>query len=323
MSVEIAVRAHAKINLFLRLVGRRADGYHLLESLVAFAGPHDTVTVAADGAIGLTVDGPFAAELSGPAEANLVHRAACLLRDARAPGAGARIRLTKNLPVASGIGGGSADAAATLRALCRLWSLRPAPGEMAALGLALGADVPVCLAGVPALMSGIGDLVAPVGRLPSCGILLVNPRMPVATAEVFRRRSGPFSAPRGDLGFSLPAGADAAALADALRHAAGGRGNDLAAPALSVAPVIADVLAALDRTPDCLLSRLSGSGATCFGLYADAATAAAAAEAVTLGHPDWWVAPGSLCDDGFSAPPVSPPTRGSVRSSAPPCPASD
>ncbi len=219
--------------------------------------------------LSLAVEGPFAEALEEGD--NLVLRAARRLDPLR----GAALRLTKNLPVASGIGGGSADAAAALRLLSRLWNC-PVPADAA---LSLGADVAVCLASRPARMQGVGEVLLPAPRLPAFGMMLVNPGVPVATPSVFAAREGGFSPPA-----ALPAGwADAAGMA---RDLAALR-NDLEPPALRVCPPIAEVLAAIRTMPGCLLARMSGSGATCFGLFASAASAEAGA--ALLAHPRWWV----------------------------------
>ncbi|WP_158043977.1 4-(cytidine 5'-diphospho)-2-C-methyl-D-erythritol kinase [Skermanella pratensis] len=285
----IVEHAPAKLNLYLHVLGRRPDGYHELDSLVAFADIHDTVTVRPAERLTLEIDGPFAPALAVEAAGdNLVTRAAVLL--ARALGKdepGVTITLTKRLPVASGIGGGSADAAACLRALARLWDIGGDDSRLATLAARLGADVPVCLSGTSAYFGGIGDIVDPAPPLPACAVVLVNPGTPLATPAVFKARSGPFSAPAR---FDGEPPADAAALARLLA----GRGNDLTAPARILVPEIGDVLEALGRTPGCLLARLSGSGATCFALYADREGAEAAAAGLVSGHPGWWVRAGGL-----------------------------
>jgi 4-diphosphocytidyl-2-C-methyl-D-erythritol kinase len=265
--------AAAKLNLALHVTGQRADGYHLLDSVVVFAGVGDRVTVAPADALSLRVTGPEAAGLTA-GEDNLVLRAARIL----GAGRGARITLDKRLPLASGIGGGSADAAATLRALSRFWRL-PLPGAVEVLSL--GADVPVCLAGRPARMSGIGERLTPVPRLPEAAVLLVNPRVAVATPAVFR---GLTRTDNAALEVMPPAFGTPAALAAWLSR----QRNDLEAPAVAVAPAIADTLAAIRETGP-LIARMSGSGATCFGLFAAPAEAEAAAGAVAAGHPGWWV----------------------------------
>ncbi|MFO1061485.1 MAG: 4-(cytidine 5'-diphospho)-2-C-methyl-D-erythritol kinase [Dongiaceae bacterium] len=279
-----AVRAvaRAKINLYLHVVGRRADGYHLLDSLVVFADLGDRLAAAPADRLGLAVEGPFAAGL-GAGPDNLVLRAAEALKAALGrPELGAALTLTKNLPVASGIGGGSADGAATLPLLLRLWGASLPADALARLALPLGADLPVCLAGGPRFMGGVGETMDPVPPLPPAWLVLANPGLPLPTPAVFRARQGPFSPP-GRWSAPLP---DAAALAAALAA----RGNDRAAPARSLAPAIDRVLAALAATPGCLLARLSGSGATCFGLYAAAAAAEQAAAALRRAEPGWWVA---------------------------------
>ena len=272
--------APAKINLTLHVTGRRADGYHLLDSFVAFAGVGDTLTVEAADQLSLRVDGPMAAGL-GAGDDNLVLRAARLLDPDRA----AALRLTKRLPVASGIGGGSADAAATLRALARLWSL-PLPDKTRVLSL--GADVPVCLDGRPARMRGVGDVVEPLAAaLPAAWLVLVNPGVAVSTPAVFAaldRRDNPPMPER------LPDWPDAASLAAFLAD----QRNDMEAAAIGLQPVIEEVKTGLASQPGCLIARMSGSGATCFGLFADAARANAAATSLTQGHPGWWIAPAPL-----------------------------
>jgi 4-diphosphocytidyl-2-C-methyl-D-erythritol kinase len=209
-----------------------------------------------------------------------VLRAARGLRDLAGVRAGAAITLTKNLPVASGIGGGSADAAATLTALTALWKIAPDRAALDRLALSLGADVPVCLAGKASFMGGIGEDIAPVGALPPAHLLLVNPGIATPTPAVFKARSGGFSA----VGRWDAVPSDAPALAAALQA----RGNDLTEAAITVTPAIRDVLAAIADTESCLLARLSGSGATCFGIYADAAQAEAARRAVLAANPGWW-----------------------------------
>ncbi|MGD0104360.1 MAG: 4-(cytidine 5'-diphospho)-2-C-methyl-D-erythritol kinase [Rhodopila sp.] len=274
--------APAKVNLHLHVVGRRADGYHLLDSLVVFAGVGDRLTVSPADDLSLTLTGPFASGLEREAD-NLVLRAArALAAEAGIPAAG-KLVLEKNLPVASGIGGGSADAAATVRLLCRFWGLNPDTLDQLASGL--GADVPVCLAGRPALLSGIGDVLAPVRKLPDVGVVLLNPGVAVSTPAVFQARSGSFSRPA-----LLPEHGwrDAASIAATLRPMR----NDLETPARLLAPPIGDALRAVAAAPGCLLARMSGSGATCFGLFATPAAARAAVPAIM--RDGWWVWGGGL-----------------------------
>ncbi|UPY36269.1 4-(cytidine 5'-diphospho)-2-C-methyl-D-erythritol kinase [Sediminicoccus sp. KRV36] len=275
--------APAKVNLFLHVTGRRGDGYHLLDSLAVFGPAADALSATPAEALSLTLAGPFGATLAAEQD-NLVLRAARALAAATGQAPAAALHLEKHLPVASGIGGGSADAAAALRLLNRLWGSGLDADALARIAAPLGADIPVCIASRPARMQGIGEVISAAPALPECGLLLVNPRVPVATPAVFRARQGAFSTPA-----PLPqAWPDAASMAaDLLRlH------NDLEAPALLLCPVIAEVLAALRATPGCLLARMSGSGATCFGLFATAAAARAAAENMPR---DWWAIGGAPC----------------------------
>lgn len=277
----VSVEAWAKLNLYLHVTGKRSDGYHLLDSLVVFAGIGDTVTVCAAPSLSLTVNGPTASLLATDScDDNMVLRAARALAARANVPALAHIHLTKRLPVAAGIGGGSADAAATLRALIQLWNLRLSEPVLADLALGLGADVPVCLRGRPTRMQGVGEILSEGPALPAVWVVLVNPLIGLSTPAVFKARSGDFSPPA-PLGGPI---ADAAALAASLAR----RGNDLAAPAITLVPVIADMLALLESQPNCLLARMSGSGATCFALFSRQGDAAAAAAAMTTLHPDWW-----------------------------------
>lgn len=271
--------ALAKVNLFLHVTGRRPDGYHLLDSLAVFPGAADTLHAEPADTLTLRIDGPFAAGL--PAEDNLVLRAARALADAARTGGGAgqgaSLVLDKHLPVASGIGGGSADAAAALRLLSRLWNLSLPPATLAGIAATLGADVPVCLLSQPARMGGVGELLGIAPVLPPFGMALVNPGAAVSTPAVFRAR---------DAGFNQPAQlpprwADAAAMAETLATLS----NDLERPAIALCPAVADVLTWLRARPGCLLARMSGSGATCFALLPPGPAAAATAAAVP---PGWW-----------------------------------
>mgnify|MGYP006275520933 CR=1 FL=1 len=264
----VEARAPAKINLTLHVTGRRPDGYHFLDSLVVFADLGDVLRVAPAETVSLRVTGPMADGVpTGPE--NLVLRAAELM------GVAAEIELEKHLPAAAGIGGGSSDAAATLRALAELTG-RPPPAEAGRLG----ADVPVCLAARPARMRGIGQRVSPVSGLPDLAAVLVNPGAAVPTPEVFARLERRENPPMPD---PLPRWETAA---DLVRWLVAQR-NDLEATARAVAPEIGTALAALAGMPGCGLARMSGSGATCFGLFADRAAAGAAAAA--LARPGWWV----------------------------------
>ncbi|MGF1593228.1 MAG: 4-(cytidine 5'-diphospho)-2-C-methyl-D-erythritol kinase [Kiloniellaceae bacterium] len=284
---NVVEHAWAKVNLTLQVTGRRADGYHELESLVVFADVGDVLTIepVSTNSLNLTVMGPQAGPLLHEHD-NLVLLAAQALTKRTGINAGAEITLTKNLPVASGIGGGSADAAAALRGLARLWQADLSAAEMEALALTLGADVPVCLRGEAAIMSGIGEQLQPLPALPPLWLLLVNPGVAVSTPAVFRALSGAYSRVREP---RLPP-IGLAAFVDWLVA----RGNDLQAPACGLAPAVTSVLAALEESPDCLLARMSGSGATCFGLFENEAAARRAAAVLVEANPDWWVAPALL-----------------------------
>lgn len=277
----VTVEAWAKVNLYLHVTGRRDDGYHLLDSLVAFAGIGDTVTVSPADRLILDLNGPTAPALAAETGDNIVLRAARALADVAGIAAHAHIRLTKRLPVAAGIGGGSADAAATLRALCRLWNVSLDAARLHALALSLGADVPVCLGGRPARMFGIGERLEPAPALPPAWLVLVNPREALSTPAVFQARHGCFSDPA-PLTAPPP---DAGELAAMLKQ----RRNDLTAAAIALCPAVSVALDHLARQPGCLLARMSGSGATCFGLFAEAPAATAAAQAMTTTHPLWWI----------------------------------
>ncbi|MDH6230226.1 4-diphosphocytidyl-2-C-methyl-D-erythritol kinase [Mesorhizobium soli] len=272
-----AEHAPAKINLALHVTGRRADGYHLLESLAVFTEFGDRLTVAPAAEDGFAVTGPFAAHV--PVDAgNLVIRARDALRALDASAATpAAITLEKNLPIASGIGGGSSDAAAALRALSRHWRI---DADLAALSIKLGADVPMCLSARSLIARGIGEMLEPVS-LPPLSLVLVNPGVAVSTPEVFRAlasRDNP-ALP------SLPATLDAASVLDWLLTTR----NDLEAPARALAPIIGEALDALDRS-GAMFTRMSGSGATCFGLFESRAAADAAAASIRAGKPGWFVA---------------------------------
>jgi 4-diphosphocytidyl-2-C-methyl-D-erythritol kinase len=277
-------RAPAKINLTLHVLGRRADGWHTLESLVALSRAGDTLSLAEGEPLSLSVEGSGAAA-SGRVEDNLVLRAARHFAK-RFPGAklGA-FHLVKRLPVAAGLGGGSSDAAAALRLLARANAVSLGDAGVIDAARATGADVPVCLMGRARMMRGVGDELGPLLALPPLIGLLVNPGEPVATKEVFSLMK---IAPGAATGFGghpkLCPGMAADALIAALRN---GR-NDMEAAACLLAPVISDVLSVLAAAPGCSLARMTGSGATCFGLFKDCRTAARAKKAILRAHPSWW-----------------------------------
>lgn len=280
-TAAVELFAPAKVNLYLQVVGKRADGYHLLDSLVVFAGVGDTLSFAPADDLTLSIDGPTGGALQAAPD-NIVLKAAQRLAEAVGVPARAAIRLTKRLPVAAGIGGGSADGAATLRGLCALWGVSPDEEDLARIGLSLGADLPVCLAGQPTQMAGVGEILSPAPDLPPAWLVLVNPRVALSTPAVFKARHGDFS-PAAPL---TEAPADARALAAAVAC----RRNDLTEPAVRLAPVVGEMLAAIEGQGGCLLSRMSGSGATCFGLFADEKSAQVAAQSLAAAHPGWWVA---------------------------------
>lgn len=275
----VTADAPAKLNLFLHVTGRRADGYHLLDSLVCFAEFGDRIIAKPANSLSLSITGPFAGALDGEAD-NLMLRAARLLADEVARAPGAALTLEKNLPVAAGIGGGSADAAAALRALARLWNLEIPTERLMALGLALGADVPACLLNRPCRLTGIGETLAPVPFLPALPVLLVNPGVPLSTPAVFRARTGGFGA-------AAPARLpeESGALLDVLRT----QRNDLTEAARTLVPEVGAVLDRLEALPGCLLVRLSGSGPTCFALMSDGKTAESGARQLQTSQPGWWV----------------------------------
>jgi 4-diphosphocytidyl-2-C-methyl-D-erythritol kinase len=264
--------APAKLNLALHVRARRADGYHELETLFVFARDGDSIAVSRAEETRLTVTGPFG-DAIGPAADNLVIRAEAAFRDAFGIVEGHSIALDKRLPVASGIGGGSADAAATLRALARCHGIAPEDARLMTIAAALGADVPACLVGRPTFGTGRGDSLIPIAGLGDCPVLLVNPLVAVSTGAVFARWDG---IDRGGI-----------AEGDTLARALAGR-NDLQPPATAVAPAIGEVLTILSAQGDVTLARMSGSGATCFALFRDIAARDAADAVVAAARPDWW-----------------------------------
>lgn len=280
--------APAKINLFLHVTGKRPDGYHVLESLAVFAQDEaacDRVTAAPAEDISLSIGGPQAKILQADHADNLVLRAAALLQPMNlqtGAAKGAALGLAKTLPVASGIGGGSADAAAALHCLRALWQIELDDDSLGRAALKLGADVPVCLQGRAMLMQGIGDSLTPVPDLPAFWLVLANPGVALATKDVFSALGGQFG-PAQPFERRPDSAADLAILLRARR-------NDLEAPARFLAPEIDPVLAALRVQAGCLLARLSGSGATCFGLFAEKKEADFAARNLSRAYPRWWVA---------------------------------
>ncbi len=284
--------APAKINLSLHVLGRREDGYHLLESLIAFADVGDEVTVSKAGHFSLKVSGRFADELPPAGENIMIAAAEALAHGASEVPPGAEITLKKNLPVASGIGGGSANAAACLRGLLALNDVTMSDTALNQIAVGLGADVPVCLHPKVSFVSGIGQIVEPAPALPEVHVVLVNPRVAVPTGPVFQAlgllqgavASEPAPAP------SRTAFRSAEALAEYLLECR----NDLEPPAAAMVREIGDVEEALFAAEGCLMARMSGSGATCFGLFAHADEAREAASGLERDHSGWWVTPTRL-----------------------------
>ena len=282
-SVALAENAPAKVNLTLRVLGRRADGYHEIESLVAFAACGDRLSLAPGGELALTLRGPSAAQ-AGDGPDNLVLKAARALAD-RIPGLGFGVfHLEKMLPVAAGLGGGSADAAAALRLLAQANKLSLDDPRVYEAARATGADVPVCLDPRARVMRGVGEILSAPVDLPPLPAVLVNPNIAVATKSVFAGWK-----PGGSQSSLLDTGAIAkAASGEQFLQLLATQSNDLEAPAIALAPAIADVLASLRALAGCRLARMSGSGATCFGLFSSATEAAAAAEVLLGKYPAWW-----------------------------------
>jgi 4-diphosphocytidyl-2-C-methyl-D-erythritol kinase len=279
---EVAEQAPAKVNLYLHVTGRRADGYHLLDSLVGFADVGDQIELRAAKDLTLTLSGPFAA-LVPDGRDNLVLRAALAAAERFGRTALVAITLRKMLPVAAGIGGGSADAAAVLRALCRLWGENADDPRWLEIAQALGADVPVCFVGRTTRVGGIGEVLTPAPTLPDIPAVLVNALEPVPTPPVFKARTGPFGA--ADPLLETP---------DDLTSALAARRNDLTDAATRLHPCVGTVLRALRAQTGCTLARMSGSGGTCFGLFATFEAAELAAVHLLAAQPGWWVAPTTL-----------------------------
>lgn len=280
LSRAAAIDAPAKVNLALHVVGRREDGYHFLESLCVFTRFGDRLSVESSGEDRFHVRGPFTSDIPA-GDDNLVLRARDMLRRRyRGAAPPVSIGLEKNLPAAAGLGGGSSDAAATLLALARLWRLPADIGDLREMGLALGADVPMCLERTPLVARGVGERLQPLPRFPALPLVLANPGASLSTPAVFQALRRRDYAPLPD----IPALRDSLSVATWLADTR----NDLAEPALACAPVVAEVVRMLDRH-GALLARMSGSGATCFGLFGDMAAAGAAAERLRAERPGWFV----------------------------------
>jgi len=281
----ITVLAPAKVNLFLHIIGRRDDGYHLLESVFAFADFGDFITVEAAPALSFSVTGPFAhicRRAGCDGDSNIVVRAANLLRQLGGVNRGAKITLEKNLPVSAGLGGGSSDAAAALKALQVLWRVEPDEESLVNLALELGADVPACLVGEPSFVAGIGELITPLEIFQNINCVLVNPLKPLSTPLVFQTFA------KTDRAFTPPLALTPEVTGD-LWTLLRGSHNDLQGPAVGLAGEVGEILGALQETEGASIVRMSGSGASCFGLYENNEAAEAAARKIAGGHPGWWV----------------------------------
>jgi 4-diphosphocytidyl-2-C-methyl-D-erythritol kinase len=284
LPAPLAENAPAKVNLTLRVLGRRDDGYHELESLVAFADFGDRLDFVPGGALALTVGGPSAAQAGADAD-NLVLKAARALAE-RVPGLGAgTFHLEKNLPVAAGLGGGSSDAAAALRLLARTNNLSSGDARLYAAAGAAGADVPVCLDPRPRLMRGIGEILSDPLTLPPLPALLVNPGVALATKLVF---AAWMPAPDAAVPLDIAAVAKIKS-AEQLVACLATQANDLEAAAIKLAPAVGDVLVALGALSGCRLARMSGSGSTCFAVFSSAGETSAAAKRLREKFPRWWV----------------------------------
>ncbi len=273
----------AKVNLTLEVLGKRHDGYHELRSLVVFAGVGDRLRFSPGHGFSLSVMGPFAAQIEGENLIDTVARRLMVQYEVSDFGA---VTLEKNLPVASGLGGGSADAAAFIRLFERQCGIGFSAEDVAAFGKMFGADVPVCYYSSPMVMGGIGEEVCPLPSLPDMALLLVNPGCEVATGAVFHRLGAPLL----DVSFAAPSliAPSLTSFAEVVAYMEG-HGNGLGEAACLVEPQIGQVLDVLEAVPDCAIARLSGSGATCFGLFASLSQAAAGAVMLQKAHPDWWV----------------------------------
>ena len=276
-----SILAPAKLNLCLHITGKRADGYHLLESVVAFTDMGDVLEVAPAEKLILTVTGEFAYALPEVSDDNLVLKAARLLQALSGTQQGAHITLHKHLPVGSGMGGGSADAAAALRVLTRLWDVQVDEEKLAGAMLGLGSDLPVCYQGLPCVMRGIGEDIAPLSLWGAeIHAVLVHPRRELLTSQVYGEFSGQF-----DATFEAPSQISSfeefVAFLKPLH-------NSLEQPAIHWMSEIAHILKELNATTDCAIARMSGSGAGCFGIYDSALKAQIAAARIKKAHPEWW-----------------------------------
>jgi 4-diphosphocytidyl-2-C-methyl-D-erythritol kinase len=288
--MTLRVVAPAKVNLSLQITGKRADGYHLLDSLVAFAAFGDELEFSESSDLSLTVKGEFAHELAHGKATNLVLKAAEALKESASVNNGVHITLTKAIPVGAGLGGGSADAAAALRGLCCFWGIEVSGNVLSEIALQLGSDVPVCLHSHMAYMRGIGEKITPAPFNGKAWIVLVNPKKPLLTKTVFGKYSGAFTTESRTL--------ERISSFDILLKAMASTHNVLEKPAIVLLPAVQAILDALKATKDCRIARMSGSGATCFGLYASEEAAQAASNSIQARQPDWWTMASHLLYEG-------------------------
>ncbi len=274
--------ARAKVNLALHITGQREDGYHTLDSLVVFPELGDLVTVKPAPQLSLEVSGEFAEKIQDAPANNLVYKAAQMLSEHVPASSSALIRLEKFLPVAAGIGGGSADAAATLRALAKLWGASPSPSDLSKLSLNLGADVPMCLEEKPARIRSIGEVIEPVNEFPTGAMVLVNPMIEISTPAIFKALEKKDNSPLPEMPAEFE---NMKALANWLKTCR----NDLQKPAISQAAEISEVLDLLASQPETLLARMSGSGATCFALCETLEAAQKIAAHLHEIRSNWWI----------------------------------
>jgi 4-diphosphocytidyl-2-C-methyl-D-erythritol kinase len=277
--------APAKINLFLHITGKRPDGYHLLQSVVVFANVGDRLTFSRHDSLFIDVAGPFAGDVCAPRD-NLIYKAAQALGENYKIAPTGQILLEKNLPVASGMGGGSSDAATTLKGLAQLWGLPEEFDRMQKIAGTLGADVPACLMRRPVWMEGVGEKMMRLPDMPDMHMVLVNPAVATPTPEVFRQFRAKFSPPIQFIGRRKTMGEW---IADLKLYR-----NDLTEAAIAVSPEIKTALQSIAETQGCQIARLSGSGATCFGIYETPTAAHAAVNKLRQQHPEWWITPAGL-----------------------------
>lgn len=295
MTNESIIRAPAKINLYLHVLGRRPDGYHILDSLITFVNLYDILEIEAADDLVLTIDGPFGSGLSS-GEDNLIIKAANILSNASGVKKGANIKLTKNLPIASGMGAGSSDAVATFKALSKLWGLSLSSDDLCEIALDIGAELPFFITGKSAIVSSIGEYIEPID-LPKLDILLVNPGIPVLTAQIFNN----FAKKADKLEKSPIKWENKYSNKNDLINFLLQTKNDLKESAIDSVPQIGAVIKELEAQEGCLFANMSGSGATCFGIFDNAKQAEEAKDAISQKYPDWWVENTTLLDnlDGF------------------------